>query len=87
MMHPERLTHVRFLSTAEAAELAGVTPSAIIQARNAGTLKPAAQIGRTFGFTEEEVQRWIQWRTDNPPQTRRWGWNGGTPRPRGTTQT
>ena len=35
---------MRFLSTAEAAELAGVTPSAIIQARNAGTLKPAAQI-------------------------------------------
>ena len=36
---------MRFLSTAEAAELAGVTPSAIIQARNAGTLKPAGGAG------------------------------------------
>lgn len=76
---------MKYLSTNEAATMAGVTPGAIMQARRAGTLKSAAQIGRAHGFTQAEVQRWMDWRAENPPESRRWGWNGGNPRPHGAT--
>lgn len=74
----------KYLSSKEAAQMAGVTPDAIAKARKAGTLKAAVQVGRSYGFAQEEVERWAQWRLENPPESRSWGWGGsGVPRPKG----
>ena len=64
------------LFSKEAAQMAGVTPDAIAKARKAGTLEAAVQVGRSYGFAQQEVERWTQWRLENPPESRSWGWGG-----------
>ena len=69
-----------YLTSAEVAEMAGVKVATVNSARNKGELRPAARIGFTWGYVESEVRRWMKWREENPPESRRWGWNGsGTP--------
>ena len=73
-----------YLSSKEAAAMAGVEVKTVNNARQKGDLHPASRTGSTWGYLESEVHRWMNWREENPPESRRWGWNGsGTPRPHG----
>ena len=73
-----------YLTSSEVAKMAGVEVATVNSARKKGDLHPASRTGNTWGYFESEVRRWIKWREENPPESRRWGWNGsGTPRPHG----
>ena len=73
-----------YLTVAQAAALAGVSERTIRKNCKAGNLHAAGQIGASLGFFESDVKEWMQWREENPRDSRAWGWNGsGTPRPRG----
>lgn len=73
-----------YLTSSEVAAMAGVTVPTVNSAREKGDLHPAARTGSTWGYVESEVRRWMKWREENPPESRRWGWNGsGAPRPHG----
>ena len=73
-----------YLTSSQVADMAGVRVMTVNSARQKGELCPAARTGSTWGYVESEVRRWMKWREENPPESRRWGWNGsGTPRPHG----
>lgn len=73
-----------YLTSSEVAKMAGVEVPTVNSARKKGDLYPASRTGSTWGYLESEVHRWMKWREENPPESRRWGWNGsGTPRPHG----
>lgn len=73
-----------YLSSKEAAAMAGVEVKTVNNARQKGDLHPASRTGSTWGYFESEVRRWMNWREENPPKSRAWGWNNsGTPRPHG----
>lgn len=74
----------KFLSVPEVAEMAGVSERTVRKNCAADNLHAAVQIGKSLGFAESEVKRWMQWRAENPRESRAWGWNNsGNPRPRG----
>lgn len=73
-----------YLSSSEVAKMARVEVATVNSARKKGDLRPASRIGNTWGYFESEVRRWMDWREENPPKSRAWGWNNsGTPRPHG----
>ena len=73
-----------YLSSKQVAAMAGVDTRTVNNAREKGDLHPASLTGTTWGYFENEVRRWMDWREENPPESRAWGWNNsGTPRPHG----
>lgn len=80
----EELEFTVYLSSKEVAAMAGVDTRTVNNAREKGDLHPASRTGSTWGYFESEVRRWMDWREENPPHSRAWGWNkSGTPRPHG----
>lgn len=80
----EQPEFILYMTSSDVAKMAGVKVPTVNSAREKGELRAASRTGPTWGFLEPEVRRWMKWREENPPQSRRWGWNGsGTPRPHG----
>ena len=69
-----------YLTSAQAAEMAGVKERTVQKNCAAGNLHAAGQIGKALGFLEADVKDWMDWREKNPRYSRAWGWNdSGTP--------
>jgi excisionase family DNA binding protein len=48
------------LTVMQAARLIGCCRQELLRRINAGKIRPTVRVGRTYGFTQEAIESWIQ---------------------------